>query len=258
MDRMRTTTRRTLRRTGLRSLLGASLLCVGVAFPAAAEPLEILITPREPYYVVSDTGAVSGTVARRAVAAFARANIDINWTVVSFNRQLQLIEDNARPLCGLGWFKNPEREAFAKFSDPIYQEMTLVVLARSDNAAVTIKPGLRTLLADPSLTIGKKLGFSYGAAVDELIAERRPPSITTDQDTIGMVRMLIGKRFDYMIAAPAEASHVIATLGADGGILTVIRLNDLPPQNRRYMMCSRSVSDDLIARLNAGIQQLDP
>lgn len=223
------------------------------ALPASAEPLEILITPRPPYYVLDDQGAVGGIVADRARQAFAKAGLEVTWTVVSFNRQLQLIEDNRSPLCGIGWFKKPEREQFAKFTEHIYQDRALIALSRTRNPAVTGHRDLRALMGDRSLIMGKKLGFSYGAAVDDLIIALEPRSITTDQDNAGMARMLIGRRFDYMILAPEEAEHLLGALGASGQKVTTVELLDLSPQNKRYIMCSQSVRDDIIDALNGAI-----
>ncbi len=221
--------------------------------PSFAEPLEVVITSRPPYYIVGDNGEVSGIVASPAVKIFKMAGLDIQWVAVSFKRQLQLIEDNKKQTCGIGWFKTPEREKFAKFTEYIYQNKPFIALSRADNDKVTIHQSLRSLMSDQTLKMGKKLGFSYGATVDKLIDELTPVSITTSASNVGMTRMLIGRRFDYMISAPEEADHLIASIGTDSEDIALTTFLDLPPENKRYILCSQRVSDEVIERLNTVI-----
>lgn len=238
--------------------MGIVAIVCAFGSPALAEPLDLVITPRPPYYTVDQSGAVSGIVAGPARKIFENAGLEAQWSVVSFNRQLQMIEDNSHPLCAVGWFKTSEREKFAKFTDYIYQDRALVALSRADNQAVTAYHDLHALMGDKSLTMGAKLGFSYGTDVDGLIGTLAPKAITTDQSTLGMARMLIGRRFDYMISAPEEAAHMIEALGSEGATLAIIAMQDLMPRNKRYIMCSLSVDDDVIERLNAAIRSSRP
>ena len=197
-----------MRHRYVRRIFLAALFCGGFIMPTFAEPIDVVITPRLPYYVVDSNGVVSGVVADPAVEAFEKAGLNIQWEVVSFKRQLKMIENNKRPVCGIGWFKNPEREKFAKFTKSIYQNKPLIALSRSDNDAVLAHHHLRSLMKDKALIMGRKLGFSYGVKVDGLIEEFAPKKVTTDQSNMGMIRMLIGKRFDYMISSPEEAAHL--------------------------------------------------
>jgi polar amino acid transport system substrate-binding protein len=108
-------------------------------------------------------------------------------------------------------------------------------------------------MKDQALTMGKKLGFSYGAKVDGLINELAPKAITTDQSNIGMIRMLIGKRFDYMISAPEEATHLIASISTGNEDIAMLEFLDSPSGSKRYILCSESVGDGIIERLNTAI-----
>ena len=235
----------------------AACICSGFSWPSLADPIDVVITPRPPYYVGDDKGGVSGIVASPAGKAFKMAGVDIRWVVVSFKRQLQMIEENRNRTCGIGWFKTAEREKFAKFTEYIYQNKPFIALRRADDDAVAAHRSLRSLMSDQTLRMGKKLGFSYGATVDGLIDDLAPDSITTDQSNVGIARMLMGRRFDYMISAPEEAAHLIGSIGADSGDIVIMKFLDLPPENKRYILCSQSVGDEVIARLNAAILTLD-
>jgi polar amino acid transport system substrate-binding protein len=221
--------------------------------PSLAEPIDVVITSRPPYYVVDGNGVVSGIVASPAIEVFKMAGLDIQWEAASFKRQLKIIEDNKKQICGIGWFKTPEREKFAKFTEYIYQNKPFIALIRSDNHAVAAHRSLRSLMNDQALKMGGKLGFSYGATVDGLIDELAPKSVTTDQTNVGMARMLIGKRFDYMISSPEEAAHLIGSFSTGSEEFTMLKFLDLPSESKRYILCSQSVSDGVIERLNTAI-----
>jgi polar amino acid transport system substrate-binding protein len=234
----------------------AALICGGFIMPSLADPIDVVITSRPPYYVVDGNGVVSGIVASPAIKAFKMAGLDIQWVFVSFKSQLKMIEDNKKQICGIGWFKTPAREKFAKFTEHIYQDKPFIALSRTDNKAVAAHRSLRLLMSDQSLKMGKKLGFSYGITVDGLFNELAPASITTTQSNVGMVRMLIGQRFDYMISAPEEVAHLIGSISTGSEDITTIKLLDLPPENKRYILCSQSVDDEVIERLNTAILKI--
>ena len=95
---------------------------------------------------------------------------------------------------------------------------------------------------------------TYGPMVDGLADELKPLSVTTTQDNAGMIRMLVGRRFDYFVAAQEEGEHLIESLGIASDDVVMIEFKDLPPGNKRYILCSQSVGDEIIKRLNAVIR----
>jgi polar amino acid transport system substrate-binding protein len=230
------------------------LLGYGLVSPATAEPIELAVTSRPPYYIFEGGGTVSGIVATPVAQVFEAAKIDHRWVNIASNRQLKEVKENLKPICAVGWFKNPEREKFSKYTDYIYQNKPLIAMVRSDNNAVAAHRTLRALMKDTTLRMGKKLGYSYGPTVDGLVDELSPSSITTSQDNAGMTRMLIGRRFDYFISSPEEGEYLIEALGIGGVDVVLIKFEDLPPGNKRYVLCSKSVSDKTIEKLNAAIQ----
>ena len=46
----------------------------------------------------------------------------------------------------LGWFKRPERENFARFTDPIYQDRPTVIVARAHVRRRQVEPVFLALL----------------------------------------------------------------------------------------------------------------
>lgn len=218
----------------------------------ADEPIALLIHDRPPLYVI-DGNQISGLVAGPAANAFEMAGIAVTWQVTPSNRQLRLVESNEENVCAVGWFKTPRREAFALFTDPIYIEQSQVAIIRSDDARLWGHATLATLFRDDRLTIGKKLGYSYGSDVDGKISKFKTPSVTTPQNIAGMVRMLLGNRFDYFFSNAEEADLVLQSPEFSTKNVSKKLLKDMAPGNSRHIICSASVGADIIDRLNAAI-----
>jgi len=77
--------------------------------------------------------------------------------------------------------------------------------------------------------------------------------VRTTQDVGGMVRMLLGRRFDYILAAPEEFESLADRLGIAGEDIAAIEMTDIPPGNARYLMCSKDVTDEIIGKFNTAL-----
>lgn len=233
--------------------LATIALTADVGAGAAAEPLDILYQDRPPYYVTDVDGTIGGLVAGPVREALEKAGIAATWKVRPGKRQIETIRQNREAACSPGWFKRPEREAFAKFSAPVYRDRPQVVIVRSADLGEFTYPTLTSLFSDERRVFGAKLAYSYGAYVDELIASAAANIQRTPQDVQGMVRMLVGRRFDYMLAAQEEFASLRANLPSASESITAVELRDIPPGNQRYLMCSLRVPDETIARFNAAL-----
>jgi len=207
---------------------------------------------RPPYYVGKNNGVVGGIVGERATQALSSAGIPYFFRRIPATRQLKMIERNLRKTCALGWFKNPAREAFAKFSKPIYRDKPMVMLVRRNEPKTADKTSLLQLAESPDLRMGVKLGYSYGAIIDRMIDRLKPHVVIASQDNAGMMRMLLGKRFDYVFVAAEEAPGILERVGK---AIISVTLSDAPPGNRRYIICTKRVGDDLMGRLNRAIKE---
>ena len=127
---------------------------------------------------------------------------------------------------------------------------------RADNSHRINHPTLAALFADKNLKLGAKLGYSYGSFVDGLMASLSPRTVRTSQSSDGIVRMLLGRRFEYFISAPEEFDILSERLGIAGEDIISAKLSDVPPGNQRYLMCSKSVSDETIRRINAALEKI--
>src|SRR5690606_3099630 len=111
----------------MRSLF--ALLCLPLAC-LAADPLPVYYIEKPPYYH-SIAGEPTGFLLERTRAIFSDAQIPLRFEARPAKRILLEMEQNREPICSIGWFRTPQREAFALFSLAIYRDETMTVLTRA-------------------------------------------------------------------------------------------------------------------------------
>jgi len=229
----------------------AALVLLQSASARAEGELVLYYHERPPYAVKAADGSVRGLLADIADKAMKAAGIAYRWEDLPSARQIEVIKRDDGPACGLGWFKRPDREIFAKFTAPIYHDLPTIVVARADDARFSGTPTLDTLFRDKSLLLLTKTGYSYGAEIDGKIAALKPRTRADSGDNRIMLGMVSKERVDYMIMAEEEAKVLLAQSEFAG--LAIFHLANPPAGEYRYLMCSKSVPDDLIARINQAI-----
>lgn len=241
----------------IRTALAAALAffaCTGGAF--AQNMLTIYYHDRPPYSFLVEDGSVQGITADIVAQAMSVAGIAYRWEELPSARQMAMIKRNQTPSCGLGWFKRSDREAFAKFSAAIYRDLSTIVVARAKDARFAGRPSIGALFADKSLILLTKTGYSYGAEIDAKIAAQKPNARADASDSRTMLGMVSRKRVDYMIMAEEEANDLLSQPDFAGAGLSIYHLVDPPDGEYRYLMCSKSVPDDTIARINQALTQI--
>lgn len=238
-------------------IAGTVLVGVGAAAQpteggAAAAPILVHYQERPPYSETRADGAVHGLVATPTALAFERAGIAFRWMLTPSQRQLALIQNGANAHCGVGWFRNPGREAVGKFSVALYRDQPLAALVR---VGAGWQPGMtfEDALASPKLRLLVKDGYSFGRHVDGLISTRAVRKVTTSGEPAQWISMLLADRADWMLVAPEEA-EVILKQGKDTARgLMLAPLNDMEAGLERHLYCSPAVPDAVLAKFNAAL-----
>ncbi len=228
----------------------------GLMLPAGAEtdPLSLTVYYHErPPYSHRPAGGeqVTGLLVEPVRAAARALGVAVTLTEVPAARQLALIEAGGPQACALGWFRQADREVFARFSRPIYRDRPTTVVHRADDPRFAAITDLDDLTAAPRVRVLLKRAYSYGPALDRLITALPEDSrITVSAENIAMVTLIARHRADFLFMAPEEA---VFTLGqADlAERLALRQLSDMPAGETRHLMCTRSVPDGLIDRFDA-------
>lgn len=240
------------------AVLASGLLGAGLAFATEAVPVQQPITlhyiQRPPYMTPSGDGLV-GLTGGPTVLAFKNANVPFVLTETPFARQLHMLETNSGQDCMIGMFKKPERELFAKFTKPVYQDQPQVIFTAAANAPRFAKfNSVVDLFNDKSMTLLVKLRYSYGVSLDAMIERYQPTISKTTDENLLMIKTIKFKLADYMFMAPEEAAAAVVAAGFTDSDFKQIKFKNMPDGEYRRIMCSKSVPDDVIAKLNAAIK----
>lgn len=236
-------------------LMSASLLLLSVSeCMAECGSITVHYNERVPYLHATGNG-VEGLTATPAAIAFKEAGIPFQWKNTPSKRQMKVIEDNTGCDCAVGWFKNPEREKFAKYTRYIYQDRPQIALARADNEKLRSGMTVDSVLSNHNLTLEIKDGYSYGSFLDARIAQYKPKAERTTNESINTLRKIHVGRVDYYFIAPEEADGLIESSGLPNSDFKYILFPDMPEGEKRYILCSRKVGDELIEKLNEAIDR---
>jgi len=215
-------------------------------------PIILAYHERPPYYVTGSDNFLTGLVGEPALSAFRRSGLQFVVQKMPSRRQQNSVHNNKERICAVGWFKTPEREQFARFTLPLYQDLPTVVITRADLAATLGEPTLTALFGRQDLTLLIKSGYSYGSHIDQALQLDPPPFVTTTGNTSQMIAMVGSGKADYFFAAAEEAVELIAASSTPDKYRQVV-LGDVPQGNKRHLMCSRQVQPAEIEKLNRAI-----
>lgn len=241
-------------------MLRVIFICIIFLLPlgryAAAQPLETLYFERPPYYETVN-GQADGFLVRLTRDILTQAGVPHSFHEMPPGRILEAIKSNRSPACSIGWFRTPERDQYAVFSLPIYQDEPLRALFLKSGA---LPPpdvsSFAQLIEQTDLLIGLNQAYAFGHPVDTLIARMRTPPVSTSGTQVQLMLMLAARRFDFMLVNPEEINTLAELAGIPLDELHVLPLSDLPRGNLRYLMFSRATSPEMIERINTAIGQM--
>ncbi len=246
------------RRGLIAGVLGLMAASSAALLPARADhlPITIYFHVRPPYAEPGAPVGVKGLLVSPVIKALNEAGLEAQWIEMPPARQTEEIKRAVEPACGLGWFKRPDREEFAVFTAAIYKDRPPVIVARKNDARFAEPAALQRTFSDPNLKLLVKTGYSYGKVVDGWLKQYHPATAESAGTNETMLNMIANGRDDYMIMAPEEADYLLERDAPLGAVLLAINLSDAPEGEQRYLMCSKSVPADAIARLNAKLVDL--
>lgn len=224
-----------------------------------ATPLVMLEYRDKPPYSYTEEGKPRGFLLERTLAIFKRAGVPVVAQEVPAKRITFDIQNNAQPICSTGWYKLPEREAYARFTQAVHQDKPHVVLAGTHAAeAVRRNKTLRALLANPALSIGVVDGVSYGQELDQLITTLPTAVVRSTVVPLQMAKMIQGKRADYMLIDQDDLAFLVEKGDLPTDSMAKIEFPDMPAGLKRYIMCSKQVPEETVTALNEAIRLIVP
>jgi polar amino acid transport system substrate-binding protein len=210
---------------------------------------------RRPFYM-TDGNRVFGLVIDPIARAFEGAEIPYIWRETPAKRQLDIIARNNDRSCGAGWFKTPERERYARYTLPIYRDKPFVAVLRADDEYLLKgETSVDAVLKEWRLKLLVKEGYSYGHFIDERLQALMPRQVTTTGENLDILKMIASYRADYSFMTEEEALDLLSSPEVKGEHFKLVRFTDMPQGGRRYLICSKQVGAEVIARLDQAIRK---
>jgi hypothetical protein len=78
--------------------------------------------------------------------------------------------------------------------------------------------------------------------------------IATYEEFGGMIRLIKLGRAQITFIPIEEAEYYIDKMGYARNDFNIIRFADMPPGEKRYIMCSKSIENEVMERLDAAIK----
>ncbi len=236
--------------------VGSFNLLAEPATPACQQGIHILYHERIPYMQLTPRG-ITGLTASVVSDAFQLAGVNTVWKEIPPKRQLQRIKSDRPCECALGWFKTPERERYAKYSLPIYQDKPQVALVKSSNYQFTDGQTLPEVLSNPNLKLLVRDGYSYGQFIDEKLRQYHPSTKKVAYDNFKMLELIYYRRYDYFFIAPEEIKKLIQASAFQYQDFKSISFSDIPHGEKRYLICGMGVPDRILQALNQTLTDTD-
>jgi len=233
------------------------VLCLGQPILSSAEPLTFSYFERPPYYFTTGSGDAGGFLVDRTRKILHTAEIEGQFVALTPYRIFYVLKHAPAPHCSIGWFKNSERELFAKFTKPFYQNRALVLLtSKVQQSKFSGKISVRQLFSNRKISLARLAEFSYGDLVDGLLGELSPQSVLFTGEQTALLQAIMEQRATYMLVAPEEIDLLTQAAGVSKEDVVALPLTDAPIGNLRYLMCNQAVSDQIMEKMNRAIVQL--
>jgi len=230
------------------------VLCV-VTFPQfvwAENVIRVQFVERPPYIQQMKDGSARGLIATPVEQLFKTAGMSVVWDRTSVNRQWKSLQNSTEMTCAISWYKTPEREKIAKFTNAIYRDIPVVLLARTQ-FSIPSNQTLEAVLATKGVRVLFKGNYSYGARIDGLLKKYQPIIVYTDSEYLQMPLMLRGNRADFMFETKEEAEYLMASTDTSS-FLHILTPKNVRTGERPYIACNKSVPDEIMERLNGAIK----
>jgi polar amino acid transport system substrate-binding protein len=210
---------------------------------------------KAPYQYI-ENGVEKGYLLDRAKQIFSIALIPAKFQVEPAKRIWTNFTNGTKNYCSFDWYKNPEREALARFSrafqiTPAYSVMANPVFA----AQISEHKNLTSLLADTKLTIGLVDSVSYGNELDNLIKNGKNTVERNSVLPMVMARMVAANRASYMFIDKREWQHLREH---DNALreTEIVDVKGIPSGLNSYIVCSKDITNEQMQRINAAIEEV--
>lgn len=221
----------------------------------AHEAIVLHYALRPPYTLAStDPHSLDGVAGKRIVDILRRAGIPYHLNKTPPLRQLDAVRDNKSRDCTYDWYKTPEREIYARFSEPFAQDSRYVYVTRKNS--VVNAPVSMSQIINSGLTMVRVSGYSYGADLDAVIKSGQIKTLITHGEEIELMTTIMRKRSDFGLLLADEVSYILRHNELLRAELRVYETSEMPEPEYTYFLCSHKVDNDTMSAFNQALLEL--
>jgi uncharacterized protein (TIGR02285 family) len=234
-------------------LFSAGLFFAFASSAKAAESLTVAWRNKPPLHY-KENGTEQGLLLDRAKQVFATAGIPVNFVEEPSKRIWANFSAGTPSYCSIGWYRLPERESIARYSEVFHIDRphTLLVAPAAVDK-VKSHHSVASLLADKDLTIGVVDGVSYGPQLDAMIKAAANHVERRTVEPAQFARMVVANRVSFMIIDRDDWEYLSQH---DDTIRDAMQIDfpDMPAGMSRYIVCSKDVPSEVMAKINKAIE----
>lgn len=226
-------------------------------YAAAEAPITVLYSERPPFMKKQSDGSLTGSTATPAMLAFSKAAIPFNIREASPARRLLEVKENNERVCSLGFYKNAERESFARFSNPVSQDGKMIALA---NIKLQTRKSVSVadILDRSDISVLIKKNIFYGPFLESKFSKMKAHRIESHAEYAQLIRLVKLERAQLLFLPEEEAQFYLKEAGYLTSDFNLIQFAEMPPGELRHIMCSLKVDESIMTRLNQAIGLLKP
>jgi ABC-type amino acid transport substrate-binding protein len=234
------------------------LAAAAILFSAAAgraETIEIAY-PEDPA-IEQGPGHFAFDFLRAAEMVTDDSGLTVRWVALPNQRAAHQLMQNDPDFCMGGAGILPERRELGKFSAPFITDRMIGVIAlKSHRADLDRVHSLAELIRRARGDFLTYQGFNYGEQVTpQLDGLRRQGRLSeAPHTTVQMLDMLKRGRADYGFVSYSYTMNYLAQ-APDGGDYEIRAYPDMHRDFQLAFLCSKAVSDDVIAKLDQAVRR---
>lgn len=242
--------------TVLISALITMLMPLSAKAGLTSEPVLLVAWNVRPPFQYIENGIEKGERLERVKQIFTLTKIPFTLVQEPPKRIWNQYAAGVKNYCSFDWYRLPEREALVQFSIPLEKNTAYSVLSNTQSyAKVAAHSNLKSLLSDTSLTFGMVDSASYGPELEAMIRESKNKQERHSVLPMIMARMIGANRASFMLIEKAGWDFL---KDSDSYFrqTRIVEMGGIPKGLESYIVCSKDVSAEKIAKINDAIRQL--
>lgn len=208
--------------------------------------LEVLYELKEPYVYKKD-GKITGPALSTVLRALKQTDLKYTFKNKTFQEQIKEIKANKKKICAIAWEKKNTYEKFAKYSKAIYQDKPLGIITQRRHKFEN-RVDIAEIIESRKYKVLVKKDFPYSKKLTNVL-DQLPKKIVHTKKDHNLVTLVAKKKGDFAFIPYADAMKFIKTHKYRSRI-KFVELSGIESSNDRYMVCSLSVSDNTIEKIN--------